>query len=65
MTSNNNPDAELGRVLDALNAIRLDLSCYGNHPPHVLVLSAAKVRDTCRALDDAVFGLKRILSAGA
>ena len=52
---------EAGKVLDALAAISVQLSCHANAPPHTLVLSATKVRETCDAIDEAVASLKKIL----
>ena len=52
---------EAGKVLDALAAISVQLSCHANAPPHTLVLSASKVRETCDAIDEAVTSLKKIL----
>ena len=52
---------EIGRILDALAAVSVDLSCHCDAPPDRLVLSAAKVREACNAIDQAVGGLKRLL----
>jgi len=56
---------EAGKVLDALAAISVQLSCHANAPPHTLVLSASKVRETCDAIDQAVTSLKKILTIAA
>lgn len=52
---------EVGKILDALAALSLDLSCHCNVPPHTLVLPASKVQEACSAIDTAVDSLKRIL----
>ena len=52
---------EAAKVLDALAAVSIDLSCHCSVPPHTLVLSAAKVQDACSKIDDAVGALKKIL----
>jgi hypothetical protein len=53
---------EAGRVLDALAALSIRLSCHCDVAPDTLVLNAAKVREACNAIDDAVDALKRILA---
>jgi len=53
---------EAGRVLDALAALSIRLSCQCDVAPDTLVLNAAKVKEACRAIDDAVDALKRILA---
>ena len=52
---------EAAKVLDALAAVSVELSCHCGLPPHTLVLSAAKVEETCARIDDAVCALKKIL----
>ena len=52
---------EAAKVLDALAAVSVELSCHCGVPPHTLVLSAAKVQETCGRIDDAVCALKKIL----
>jgi hypothetical protein len=56
---------EAGKVLDALAAISVQLACHAKQPPHVLVLSAGQVRDTCDAINEAVTSLKKILLLAA
>ena len=53
---------EAGRVLDALAALSIRLSCHCDVAPETLVLNAAKVKEACNAIDDAVDALKRILA---
>ena len=53
---------EAGRVLDALAALSIRLSCHCDVAPDTLVLNAAKVKEACSAIDDAVDALKRILA---
>ena len=53
---------EAGRVLDALAALSIRLSCHCDVAPDTLVLNAAKVKEACNAIDDAVDALKRILA---
>jgi len=52
---------EAAKVLDALAAVSMELSCHCDVPPHTLVLSASKVQETCSKIDDAVSALKKIL----
>jgi hypothetical protein len=59
----NEPTAiEAARVLDALAALSIRLSCHCDVAPDTLVLNAAKVKEACEAIDDAVDALKRILA---
>lgn len=53
--------AEVCKILDALTAISVDISCHNDAPGERMVLSAEKVRETCRAITEAVASLKRIL----
>ena len=53
--------AEVCKVLDALSALALDLSCHCDVPPDTLILSAKKTRDACAALEEAVAALREIL----
>ena len=53
---------EAGKVLDALAALSIRLSCHCDGPPDTLVLEARKVREACDAIDGAVGALKRILA---
>jgi hypothetical protein len=57
----NDTALEVGKVLDTLAALSLDLSCHCDVPPHTLVLPASKLREACDAIDDAVLALKRLL----
>ena len=52
---------EAARVLDALAAVSMELSCHCDVPAHTLVLSASKVQETCAKIDEAVGALKKIL----
>jgi hypothetical protein len=52
---------EAAKVLDALAAVSMELSCHCGEPPHTLVLSAREVGETCAKIDDAVCALKKIL----
>ena len=52
---------EAAKVLDTLAAVSMELSCHCGAPPHTLVLSAAKVQETCGRIDEAVAALKKIL----
>ena len=61
----NDTAVEAARVLDDLAALSIDLSCHCNAPPHSLVLTAAKIREACEAIDDAVASLKRILTTAS
>ena len=40
---------ELYKVMDALAALKIDLSCDPHLPGESLVLSASKARDACEA----------------
>jgi hypothetical protein len=54
---------EAGKVLDTLAALSVRLSCHScDVAPDTLVLEAAKLKEACDAIDDAVSSLKRILS---
>ncbi len=52
---------EASKVLDALAAVSMELSCHCGEPAHKLVLSASQVQETCEKIDDAVCALKKIL----
>jgi ribosome-associated translation inhibitor RaiA len=52
---------EAGKVLDALSALAVDLSCDCEIPADTLILSAQKTRDACAAIDEAVLALKTII----
>lgn len=52
---------EAAKVLDALAAVSMELSCHCGVPAHTLVLSASQVQETCAKIDDAVCALKKIL----
>ena len=49
--------AEVCKVLDALSALAVDLSCHCEVPPDTLILSAKKTRDACSAIDEGVAAL--------
>jgi len=51
---------ELYRVMDALVALKCDLSCDPYIPGETLVLSAEKSRDACDALDTASASIKQL-----
>ena len=53
---------EAGKVLDTLAALSVDLACHFDKSPGQLVLTSARLREACAAIDDAVSSLKRILS---
>jgi hypothetical protein len=64
----NNVGAELYMIMDALVALKADLSCDPHIPGENLVLSAAKPRDACEALDAAFASVKNlaaVFDAGA
>ena len=52
---------EVCKVLDALSALAVDLSCHCEVPPDTLILSAKKTRDACAAIEEGVSALKEIL----
>jgi hypothetical protein len=51
---------ELYKVMDALVALKVDLSCDPHIPGETLVLSAEKSRDACDALETASESIKRL-----
>jgi hypothetical protein len=54
---------ELYKVMDALVALKVDLSCDPHIPGESLVLSASKSRDACDALKVATESIKRLAAA--
>ena len=54
---------ELYKVMDALVALKVDLSCDPHVPGEMLVLSAEKARDAREALETASASLKHVASA--
>lgn len=54
--------AALGTLLDGLAVLRTDLSCECEVPDR-LILPAARVRETCAAIEEAVPVLKAVLVA--
>ncbi len=55
---------EAGKVLDTLAALSVRLSCHTcDTAPDTLVLEAAKVKEACDAIDDAIGAPKRIVAA--
>jgi hypothetical protein len=53
--------AEVSKVLDALEALAVDLSCDCEVPPDTLILSAQKTREACTAIGEGVTALRNIL----
>ena len=53
--------AQVSKVLDALEALAVDLSCDCEVPPDTLILSAQRTRDACSAIDESVGALRKIL----
>lgn len=51
---------ELYKVMDALVALKAQLSCDPHSPGETLVLSAEKSRDACDALQNASAAIKRL-----
>jgi hypothetical protein len=54
---------ELYNIIDALVALKMDLSCDPALPGESLVLSAGKARDACDALESATTSIKKIAVA--
>jgi len=54
---------ELYKVMDALAALKCDLSCDPYLPGEMLVLSAGKARDACDALESASTSIKNLAAA--
>ena len=54
---------ELYKVMDALVALKVDLSCDPHISGETLVLSAEKSRDACDALETASTSIKRLAAA--
>jgi hypothetical protein len=54
---------ELYKIMDALVALKIDLSCDPHIPGEALVLSAEKSRDACEALDTASTSIKHLAAA--
>jgi hypothetical protein len=52
---------EAGKILDALTVLGHDIACDEAMPGEQLVLPAAKVREVCGAIHEAVAALKRLL----
>ena len=52
---------EVCKVLDALAALAVDLSCHCEVPPDTLILSAKRTRDACTAIEEGVGALREIL----
>ena len=52
---------EVCKVLDALAALAVDLTCDCDVPPDTLILSAQKARDACAAIEEGVTALRNIL----
>lgn len=56
-------DKELYKVVDALVALKEDLTCDPHLPGEALVLSARKSRDACEALEAAFTSVRRAIAA--
>jgi hypothetical protein len=56
-------ERELYKVMDALVALKIDLSCDPDIPGEALVLSAEKARDACDALESASASIKHVAAA--
>jgi hypothetical protein len=56
-------DKELYKVVDALVALKHDLTCDPHVPGEALVLSASKSRDACQALEAAFTSVKHVIAA--
>ncbi len=54
---------ELYKIMDALVALKVDLSCDPHIPGETLVLSAEKARDACEALESASESIKLVAAA--
>lgn len=54
---------ELYKVMDALVALKIDLSCDPHIPGEALVLSAEQARDACEALETASASIKLLAAA--
>jgi len=54
---------ELYKIMDALVALKIDLSCDPHIPGEALVLSAEKARDACEALETASASIKHLAAA--
>jgi hypothetical protein len=54
---------DLYKVMDALVALKIDLSCDPHIPGEALVLSAEKARDACEALETASASIKHLAAA--
>jgi hypothetical protein len=54
---------ELYKVMDALVALKVELSCDPHIPGETLVLSAEKARDACDALESASESIKHLAAA--
>ena len=52
---------EVCKILDRLTALSVDLSCHRGGPAERIVLSADKVQDSCKTINEAVASLKHIL----
>lgn len=56
-------ERELYKVMDALVALKIDLSCDPHIPGEALVLSAEKAREACEALETASASIKHLAAA--
>ena len=53
---------DVGKALDALAALSVQLSCHCDVHPDTLILPAHRVREACSVIDEAVEALKHILA---
>jgi hypothetical protein len=60
---NTNIGRELYNIMDALIALKIDLSCDPHVSGETLVLSADKARDACEALASASASIKQLVTA--
>ena len=61
MTATADTAVQVSKVLDALEALAVDLSCGCDVPPETLILSAQRTRDACSAIEESVDALRAIL----
>ena len=61
MTATADTAVQVCKVLDALEALAVDLACDCDVPPDTLILSAQRARYACSAIGESVDALRRIL----
>jgi len=54
---------ELYKIMDALVALKINLTCDPHIPGEMLVLSADKARDVCEAIETASVSVKHLADA--